>query len=43
MSEPFVDLDAIFNHALKETQELIELGFDVSDPSLVTSRLVVRQ
>ncbi|BDA67633.1 hypothetical protein RIVM261_070180 [Rivularia sp. IAM M-261] len=33
----FVDLDGIFNLALKETQELLELGYDISDPSFVTS------
>ena len=32
-----VDLDGIFNLALKETQELIELGYDISDPSFITS------
>ena len=37
-----VDLDGIFNLALKETQQLLELGYDISDPSLVTSRLLVR-
>ncbi|MEA5554499.1 hypothetical protein VB713_26555 [Anabaena cylindrica UHCC 0172] len=36
MSEPFVDLNAIFNLAIKETEELIKLGFDISDPSVVT-------
>lgn len=33
----FVDLDGIFNLALTETQELIELGYDISDPTCVTS------
>ncbi|RUT06574.1 hypothetical protein DSM106972_028310 [Dulcicalothrix desertica PCC 7102] len=37
MSENLVNLDGIFNLALKETQELIELGYDISDPSFVTS------
>ncbi|WP_254445284.1 hypothetical protein [Anabaena sp. UHCC 0204] len=36
MSEPFVDLNAIFNLAIKETEELIKLGFDISDPCIVT-------
>lgn len=33
MSEPYVDLDGILNLALKETQQLLELGYDISDPS----------
>ncbi len=37
MSEPFVDLDAIFNLAVHETQELMKHGFDLSDPCFVTS------
>jgi hypothetical protein len=37
MSEPFVDLDAIFNLAFEETEELIKLGFDISDPCVVAS------
>ncbi|MEC4812516.1 MAG: hypothetical protein SAK29_04455 [Scytonema sp. PMC 1069.18] len=37
MSEPFVDLDGIFNLALKETEELMKHGFDISDPCVVTS------
>lgn len=37
MSEPFVNLDAIFNLAVQETEELIEHGFDLSDPCVVTS------
>ncbi|WP_242045485.1 MULTISPECIES: hypothetical protein [unclassified Calothrix] len=37
MSEPFVDLDAIFNLAVEETEELMKLGFDISDPCVVTS------
>lgn len=36
MSEAFVDLNAIFNLAIKETEELIKLGFDISDPCIVT-------
>jgi hypothetical protein len=36
MSEPFIDLNAIFNLAIKETEELIKLGFDISDPCIVT-------
>lgn len=37
MPEPFVDIDAIFNLAVKETEELMKLGFDISDPCAVTS------
>ncbi len=37
MPEPFVDLDAIFNLAVKETEELMKFGFDLSDPCAVTS------
>jgi hypothetical protein len=37
MSEQFVDIEAIFCLAVKETEQLIELGFDISDPCLVTS------
>ncbi|MFK0734076.1 MAG: hypothetical protein ACFKPT_18985 [Gloeotrichia echinulata GP01] len=37
MSQPFVDLEAIFHLAVKETEQLIELGFDISDPCVVTS------
>ena len=36
MSEPFVDLEAVFTHAVKETQEMIKYGFDLSDPCIVT-------
>jgi hypothetical protein len=37
MSEPFVDLEAVFNYALQETQKMIEFGFnDLSDPCIVT-------
>ncbi|BDA67630.1 hypothetical protein RIVM261_070150 [Rivularia sp. IAM M-261] len=36
MSEPFVDLDGIFNHAVKETEEMIEHGFYLTEPCLVT-------
>ena len=32
MSEPFVDLDGIFNHAVKETEEMIEHGFYLTEP-----------
>ncbi len=32
-----VDLDRIFNLALKETQELLELGYDLRDNSCITS------
>jgi hypothetical protein len=37
MSEPFVDLDAVFNLAVKETEELMKYGLDISDPCVVTS------
>ncbi|WP_258003833.1 hypothetical protein [Fischerella thermalis] len=37
MLESFIDLDAIFNLAVKETEELVKLGIDISDPSVVTS------
>ncbi|BDA67629.1 hypothetical protein RIVM261_070140 [Rivularia sp. IAM M-261] len=37
MSETLVDLDGIFNLALKETQELLELGYDLRDNSCITS------
>lgn len=33
----FIDLDGIFNLALEETQELLELGFDLRDNSFITS------
>ena len=36
MSEPFVDLEAIFNLAFKQTEESMKLGFDISEPCLVT-------
>ncbi|GAA6621881.1 amino acid adenylation protein [Scytonema sp. NUACC26] len=37
MSEFFVDLDAVFNLAVQETEELVKHGIDVSDPCVVTS------
>lgn len=36
MSEPFIDFDAIFNLALKETEDGMKLGFYISEPCLVT-------
>ncbi|BAZ14474.1 hypothetical protein NIES4071_63180 [Calothrix sp. NIES-4071] len=33
----FVDLDGIFNLALEERQELLELGYDLRDNSCITS------
>ncbi len=36
MYEQFVDFEGIFNLALKHTEELIELGFDISDSCGVT-------
>jgi hypothetical protein len=36
MPEPFVDLEAVFAHAVKETQEMIKYGFYLSDPCIVT-------
>jgi hypothetical protein len=36
MSEVFVDLNGIFNRAIKETEEMMKLGFDISDPCIVT-------
>lgn len=31
-----VDLDGIFNNAVQETEEMLEHGFDLSDPYIVT-------
>jgi hypothetical protein len=36
MHQQFIDFEGIFNLAFKHTEELIELGFDISDPSGVT-------
>lgn len=36
MYEQFIDFDRIFNLAQKHTEELMKLGFDISDPSCVT-------
>ncbi|BAZ32462.1 hypothetical protein NIES4074_49680 [Cylindrospermum sp. NIES-4074] len=36
MYEQFIDFEGIFNLAFKHTEELIELGFDISDPCGVT-------
>lgn len=36
MSEPFVDLEGIFNQAVKETEEMLGHGFDLTEPCLVT-------
>ena len=31
MLQPFIDLEVIFNLAVKETEELVKLGIDISD------------
>ncbi len=36
MYEQFIDFEGIFHLAYKHTEELIELGFDISDPCGVT-------
>ncbi|WP_016952968.1 hypothetical protein [Anabaena sp. PCC 7108] len=36
MYKDFIDFDGIFNLAIKETEELIKLGFDISDPYIIT-------
>ncbi|QSJ16902.1 hypothetical protein JYQ62_35465 [Nostoc sp. UHCC 0702] len=36
MYEEFIDFEGIFKLALKHTEELIELGFDISNPCGVT-------
>ncbi|AFZ25168.1 hypothetical protein Cylst_2997 [Cylindrospermum stagnale PCC 7417] len=36
MYEQFIDFEGIFNLAVQETEELIKLGFDISEPCLVT-------
>ncbi|MBD2690416.1 hypothetical protein [Anabaena catenula] len=36
MYEKFIDFDGIFNLAFKHSEELIDLGFDISDPAGVT-------
>ncbi|MCM0594080.2 MAG: hypothetical protein ACSI46_05760 [Gloeotrichia echinulata DVL01] len=36
MYEQFIDFEAIFNLAYKHTEQLIERGFDISDPCGVT-------
>ncbi|GEM_PF-2354343 len=36
MYEQFIDFEGIFNLAFKQTEELIELGFDISDSYGVT-------
>lgn len=36
MYEEFIDFEEIFKLALKQTEELIEQGFDISDPYGVT-------
>ncbi|BDA67632.1 hypothetical protein RIVM261_070170 [Rivularia sp. IAM M-261] len=38
-----VDLDGIFNQAVKETEEMLGHGFDLTEPCLVTPRLLVRE
>ncbi|BAZ83318.1 hypothetical protein PN497_18530 [Sphaerospermopsis kisseleviana CS-549] len=36
MYEEFIDFEGIFNLALQHTEELINMGIDISDPSGVT-------
>jgi hypothetical protein len=36
MSEPFVDLDAIFNLAMEQTEQMLEHGLYLTDPNIVT-------
>ncbi|QYX31638.1 hypothetical protein [Sphaerospermopsis torques-reginae] len=36
MYEEFIDFEGIFNLALQHTEELVNLGIDISDPSGVT-------
>ena len=36
MYEEFIDFEGIFNFALQHTEELINQGFDISDPAGVT-------
>lgn len=36
MSEPFVDLDGIFNYALEQTEQMLEHGLYLTDPNIVT-------
>lgn len=36
MYEQFIDFEGIFNLAVQKTEELIKLGFDISEPCLVT-------
>lgn len=36
MYEEFIDFESIFNLALQHTEELIKLGFNISDPCIVT-------
>lgn len=44
MYEQLINFEEIFNLALKHTEQLIELGFDLSDPSGVTElELVANQ
>ncbi|WP_315790649.1 hypothetical protein [Fischerella sp. JS2] len=37
MNPSLINLEAIFNLTVKETEELVKLGIDISDPSVVTS------
>jgi hypothetical protein len=36
MSEPYVDLDGILAHAVKETEEMLEHGLYLTDPNIIT-------
>lgn len=36
MSEPFVDLDAIFNLAVEQTEQMLGHGLYLTDPNIVT-------
>ncbi len=36
MSEPFVDLDGIFNYALEQTEQMLGHGLYLTDPNIVT-------
>jgi len=36
MYEEFIDFEGIFSLAFNHTEELIDLGFDISDPAGVT-------
>jgi hypothetical protein len=38
MYEEFIDFEGIFSLAFKHTEELIDLGFDISDPACWCNR-----